>query len=99
MRVFVHAVAAVGEADRAGDVIIDGITDGGAELGVEPGRAALEFDDVPARREMRAVAGGMPGRAGSEFVAFDQESVAPAPFGQMIERARADGAAADDDDS
>ena len=99
MGVFVHPVAGMGEADRAGDVIVDGIADLRAELGVEPGRMALELDDVPAGREIRAIAGGVPGRARSQFVALDQQRVGPAALGQMIERAGADRAAADDDDA
>ncbi len=95
--VFVHAVARVREADRAGDVIIDGIADPRAEFGVEPRGAALEFDDVPTRRKIRAIAGGVPCRAGSEFVALDQQRIAPTAPGEMVERARPHRAAADDD--
>ena len=41
--IFVHPIARVREADRAGDVIIDGIADPSSRVGVEPRRAALEL--------------------------------------------------------
>ena len=57
---------------------------------------ALQLEDVPARREGRAVARRVPGRARCELVALGQRDVAPAFERQVIERAAADRAAADD---
>jgi len=44
-------------------------------------------------------AGGMPARPRGQFHAFDQDDIAPAIFGEMIQHRAADDAAADDDDS
>ena len=94
----VHALSALGEADGAGDVIVDRIVDCRTEAGIEPRRIALQFHDAEAAGEVRAVARGMPRRARGQLVHLEEESVGQAARGEMIERAAADGAPADDHD-
>ena len=50
------------------------------------------------RAQLADQAGGMPGRAAREPLAFEQQHVGAAAFGQMVGNAAADDAAADDDD-
>ena len=92
-----HALVRVGQAERAGDVVIHGIVDGFRQPAVELGRVALHVHQRPGRREGRHVAGSMPGGAGGQFVLFEQHAVGPAGFRKVIERGDADRAAADDD--
>src|SRR5690348_12145713 len=98
MLVFIHPVAVVGQAQRSGDVVVDGITHLFAEAGIELRAMALELDDVPACREVRTITGGMPGRTRGEFVALHQQAIAPAQLRQVIKRAAACSTAADDYD-
>src|SRR6185369_17855047 len=58
----------------------------------------LQLDDVPAGGEVRAIPRGVPGGAGGELVALQQQAIGPAELRQMIKRAAAHGAAADDHD-
>ena len=95
--VLVHALLVVGEADRAGDVIVDRIADLVAQLRIELGGMALRLDDVPRGGEVRDIAGRVPGRAGGQLVHLQQQAVGPAHLGQMIERAAPDSPAPDDD--
>ena len=95
--VLVHARLVVGEADRAGDVIVDRIADLVAQRRIELGRVALQLDDVPRGGEVGDIARRVPGRAGAELVHLQQQAVGPAHLGQMIQRAAPDSPAPDDD--
>ena len=97
MAELVEAVARVREADAAGDVDVDVVPDLRAQLGIQLRAVALQLDDVPRGGEVRAIAGGVPGRAAGELVALDQHAVAHAEFGEVVQGAAADGAAADHD--
>jgi len=74
-----------------------------SRLGFEPFvqiEAVLQqFHDVPARIELGAEAGRVPGRATGEFVRLDQHHVAPPELGQVIQKAAARNSATNDDDS
>ncbi len=91
-----HPRRRMGEADRTGDMVVDRVIDLRAEALVERVAVALQLQDVPARREGRAITRRMPGRARGQLVALGEGYVGPAPAHQMIERAAPDGAAADD---
>src|ERR1700683_606659 len=66
---------------------------------IQRGRILLQPHDSPARREGGAVAGGMPGRSGSQIALFQQDGVGPSQTGEMVQTATADRAAADDQDT
>ncbi|OPZ55105.1 MAG: hypothetical protein BWY91_01257 [bacterium ADurb.BinA028] len=79
-------------------------TGGQAGLGFEPGVeiAAVEADrgrGVRRRAEAGHQAGRVPGGAGGESVAFEDDDVGPAEVGQVIGDRGADDPAPDDDDS
>ena len=84
------------QADRAGDVVVDGAAGQRAQLAVEPRRVALQVEQRPGGGEVRAVAGGVPGRAGGQLVALQQQQVGPALTGEMPQGRAADDAATDD---
>ena len=94
----VHAVARMREANAAGDVVIDVVTDLLAERCVQLGAVALQLDDVPRSGEVRAVAGRVPGRPGRQLVTLQQHGVGDAQLSEMVEGAAAHRAAANDDD-
>ena len=63
---------------------------------VEVDRVLVQLADGVAHVEQRQQSRGMPGGAGGELGALDQRDVRPALLRQVIERAHADHAAADD---
>ena len=65
------------------------------ELAVELDRIFVNLPDRIGHVEERQEAGRVPGRAGGEFLALDQERVGHAFLGEVIERRNADDAAAD----
>jgi hypothetical protein len=64
---------------------------------VQVDRVLVQLADGVAHVEQRQQSGGMPGGSGGQFRALEQHDVLPAFFGQVIERADTDHAAADDD--
>ena len=92
----VHPVGGVREPDAARDVVVHVVADTRTELRIELGAVALQLDEVPGGGEVRAVARRVPGGTGRQLVALDEHGVAHTELGQMVERAAADGAAADD---
>ena len=68
------------------------------DLLVEIDGVLLQLGDVGIAVERVHAARGVPGRAGGQFRALDQDDVLPAALGQMIGDAGADDASADDDD-
>ena len=90
-----HALPGVGEADAATRAVIDRAVDLCRQPAIQPVAVALQLHDVPRGREVRAVAGGMPGRARGQLVTLEQHRVAPAHAGQVVQHAAADDAAAD----
>jgi hypothetical protein len=77
---------------------------GQAGLGLQPGVeiAAVEPDrrrGVRRRAETRHQPGRVPGRAGGEPVALQDDDVGPAQVGQVVGDRRADDSPADDDDA
>jgi hypothetical protein len=94
----VDALARPGEHDAAGDVHTAGLARDLLDLLVEIDRVLLQFRDVRVAVDRVHAAGGVPGRARGQLRALDQQHVFPAGLGQVIKNARADHAAADDDD-
>ena len=90
-----HALPGVGEPDAAARAVIDGAVDLAPEPAIQPVAVALQLHDVPGGREVRAVAGGVPGRARGQLVTLEQHRVAPAHAGQVVQHAAADDAATD----
>jgi hypothetical protein len=84
---FVHALRCVSESHGADDVIVDGIAGIGGEATVEIDGIFLQLLCGAVGREGRAIAGGVPGRAGGQLVLFDEQAIAPAEKREMIERA------------
>ena len=83
------------EPDAAARAMADRLARLRRQRPVQPVAVGLQLHHVPGGREVRAVAGGMPGRAGGQFVPLDQHDVPPAEPRQVIEHAAADDAAAD----
>jgi hypothetical protein len=73
-----YAVAGVGEADAAARAVIDRGVDLGGQPPVQPVAVALQLHDVPRGREVRAVAGGVPGGARGQLVALEEDDIGPA---------------------
>ena len=96
--VFVHAVLGASEADVADLAKPDRLAGLALQILVEPHRILVEFADRVTHVEKRQQPGGVPGGAGSQFLALHQHDITPALFGKVVERARADHAAADDHD-
>src|SRR5580765_302102 len=69
------------------------------DLAVQVDRVLLQPRDVRLAVEGVHAAGGMPGRAGGELTLLQQQHVAPADLGEVVEHAGADNAATDDDGS
>src|ERR1700678_399837 len=65
---------------------------------VEIDRVGLERGDVRVIVHRMEAGRGVPGRARREFRPLDQQNVRPAPMREVVQHARADDAAADDDD-
>ena len=91
-----HARAGMGEADRAGDMVVDRVVHRLRQPAVELGGVALHVHDRPGGGEGRHVARRVPGGAGGELVALEEHAVGPASEREMVECRAAHGAAADD---
>ena len=87
-----------GEADAARHVHADALAALSLDLIVEPDGVALQRGDVRVVVERVETRGRMPGGARGELGALDERDVGPPGTRQVIEQARADDAAADDDD-
>ena len=62
---------------------------------VEPGTVGPHLHDGEIVRKMGAEAGGVPGRARSKLVLFDEYDVSPTKFGQVVEQRAPHRSAAD----
>ena len=94
--IFVHPVAGAREAD-VGDLAQADVEAGlFLERLVERDRIFVDLPDRIAEVEERQEARRVPGRARGQFLALDENAVAPAFLGEMIERRDADHAPADD---
>ncbi len=86
------------EVEAAGDMHAAGLAGDRLDLLVEVDRILLQLGDVGIAVQRMHAARRVPGRARRQFGALDQHDVFPAAFGEMIEHARADDAAADHHD-
>jgi hypothetical protein len=71
-----------------------GLAGDALELVVEADRIALQLCDVGIPVQCVKTTGGMPGRARGQLVALDQNDIGPAGFGQVVEHAATNDAAA-----
>ena len=96
---FQHLPALVGggEAHAARHVHADTLAALALDLVVEPDGVALQRGDVRVVVERVETRRRVPGGAGGEFGALDECNVGPSGTRQVVEHARADDAAADDD--
>ena len=87
--------------DQQGPVLLEARAVAGAplELAEQVLRVAREQAHVVRRPELAHQPRGMPGRAGGERLALEQDHVGPAALREVVEHARADDAAADHDDA
>ena len=95
LAVFVHPIRRRGEADvadRAQPHVLPGL---GFQGAVQVHRVLVQLPDGVAHVEQRQQTGGVPRRAGGEFLALQQQHVGPALARQVVERGNADHAAAD----
>ena len=92
----VQALGRVGEGQAADVVQAAGLAADLLQLLVEADGVALERGHVGVGVQGVEAARRVPGRARGQLVALDQDDVAPAELGQVIEHAAADDAAADD---
>ena len=93
----VEPLRRAGEHQTAGDVQAAGLSGDLLELLVEVDGVLLELRDVGVAVDRVHAAGGVPGRPGGEFRALDEQDIAPARLGEVVEHAHAHHAAADDD--
>ena len=77
----------VGKADPARLVPADILPGQPFQLGVEPVRIGVHLGQVEAAGDVRALPGGVPGRAAGQLVLFDQDHVGPAFQGEVVEQA------------
>ncbi len=94
----VEAVLGRGEHHARGHVQADVLAGIILDLLVELHRIFLQLGNVGIAVDRVHAAGGMPGRAGGQFRAFDEHNIGPAEFGEVIQDGTADDAAPDDDD-
>ena len=93
----IPAVLGAGEAD-VGDLLEAHMLAGlGLEGIIELDRVLVDLAHRVGQVEQRQQACSMPGRTGGQLLPLDQDHVAPAFPGQMVERTDADHAASDDD--
>ena len=96
---FLHARVRMGQSDRAGDMVIHRIIHSLAKPAVKFCRIALHIHHRPRGGKGGHIARRMPGAARRQFVFFQQNTIAPAGFSQMIKAGRAHGASSDDNDA
>ena len=94
-----HALVGVCESHRTGDVVVDRVFGVLGEFAIQLGRVLLDLHDAPAARVGRHVAGCVPGGAGRQLVALQEQHVRAAHLGQVVQGAHARDAAANDHDS
>ena len=83
----VHAVATMRQTHRAGQVVVDGVFSRRGELAVQRCRILLQLQDAPARREGGQIPGGVPGGAGGELVALEEQGVLDTQSSKMVKAA------------
>src|SRR5258708_25933 len=81
---FIDAIAAVRQPEAPRDVVVDVVADTLCKLRIEPGAVALQLDQVPGSREIRAIAGRVPGRSGRQLIALEQDRIADAQLREVI---------------
>ena len=91
------ALGGAGDAHAAGQVQPARAPGLGLELGVEVDRVRLQRRDVRVGVERVEARRRVPRRARGELGALDEDEVGPAELGEVVEHARADDAAPDDD--
>ena len=94
-----EALVAVGQAHRTGDVVADREVRVLRQLAVEGRGVRLHLHHAPAGAVRGHVAGRVPGAAGGELVALQQQGIGAAHLCQVVQRAAAGDATSDDDDS
>ena len=99
VHIFVPAIPGPGHAD-VGDLTKTGVHAGFLrQFAIEPDGIFMNLADRIAHIEERQQAGGMPGRAGCQFLALHKNDIRPTLAGQVIKRGDADNTASDDDDT
>ncbi len=93
----VFAVSCLGKVERTGLEHAAALAGFRFQLLVELHRVILQLGNVVVVVKAVEVGRRMPGGAGSQFVAFEQDDVFPAQFAQMIEDGTTDKTASDDD--
>lgn len=93
-----HALLAMGEPQRAGDMVVHGIIDFLRQPPVQLGGITLHVHHRPRGGEGRHITRRMPGGARCQLVLLQKHAIGPSRLGQMIQRRDADRPAADDDD-
>ena len=86
----IDPLGGVRQTDAARDVVVDLVTDARGQFRIQPGAVALQLDQVPGGREIRAVARSMPGGTGGQLIALEQHRVSDPELRQMIKSAAAD---------
>ena len=94
----VQALAGVGQHQAARQVDGAALAGGGLDLLVELDGVLLQLGDVGVAVERVHAAGGVPGRAGGQLLALDEDDVGPSRLGQVVEHRGADDSATDHDD-
>ena len=92
----VHALAGAGQHEPTGHVHAAGLAGDPLDFFVELDGVLLELGDVGIAVDRVHAAGGVPGRARSQFGTLKELHVLPAHLGQVVQNARAHDPAADD---
>ena len=95
--VLVHPVLGPGQTDVADIAKADLQIGLGLKGGIEAHRIFVHLANRVAQIEQGQQARRVPGRAGGQLLAFDQNHIAPAQLGQMVKGADTDDSAANDD--
>ena len=95
----IDPIGGMRQADAAGEMVVDLVAHFLREPRIQRGGVALQLEDAPGSREIRAVARRVPGGTRGELIALEQHHIAPTETGEVVQGAATDRAATDHDDS
>ena len=91
MTKLIHTIFCMRQAYATGDVVVNLIAHALGELGIKLRAMTLQLNQVPGRREVRAVTCGMPRRTCRQLVTLQQHTVFHSELCQMIKSTAAHG--------
>ena len=85
MPVFIEAVPGRGQTQTAGGVPAGALAGFLLQLLIKLDAVSMQAGIGSGGGPLNDIAGGNPGRAGGQFIFFNQDDIRPAALGQMIE--------------